>query len=149
MKFKEILSTKTKNEVYLNRYLSFVDNCQRRNDATDLGNIYCEKHHILPKSDFPEYRSDPDNIVLLTGRQHFLSHWMLAKAVAPSDHRKLCQGGKIISPAPYQKQTLVKSAHRNSRIKSVSDSKAKPLSGIPVVDISWWTVMIFDGSQVK
>jgi len=85
MKFKEILSTKTKNEVYLNRYLSFVDNCQRRNDATDLGNIYCEKHHILPKSDFPEYRSDPDNIVLLTGRQHFLSHWMLAKALSTSN----------------------------------------------------------------
>ena len=44
---------------------------------------YYERHHIIPCELFPLKRKDPlanseDNLVYLTGRCHFLAHWLLA-----------------------------------------------------------------------
>ena len=42
--------------------------------------IYYEKHHILPKSIYPEYSKLSDNVwnsVLLTAREHFICHLLL------------------------------------------------------------------------
>ena len=38
---------------------------------------YLEKHHIIPKS--LGGSNDPCNLVLLTAREHYLCHWLLAK----------------------------------------------------------------------
>lgn len=38
---------------------------------------YCERHHILPRS--MGGSNAPDNIAVLTGREHFLAHWLLFK----------------------------------------------------------------------
>jgi len=40
---------------------------------------YVERHHIKPKSLFPELRDDPDNLVILSAREHFVAHLLLAK----------------------------------------------------------------------
>lgn len=40
---------------------------------------YVERHHIKPKSLFPELRNDPDNLVILSAREHFVAHLLLAK----------------------------------------------------------------------
>ncbi|MFV3255094.1 hypothetical protein ACNI5P_28850, partial [Klebsiella pneumoniae] len=43
-----------------------------------------ERHHILPKSIFPEYndaRTYPLNIINLTPREHYIAHWILSKAI--------------------------------------------------------------------
>lgn len=85
MNYKEILINRTANERYLNRYILFIDNCKIKNKMLDTNSIYTEKHHILPKSDFPEYKDVSENIIILTGRQHFLAHWMLAKAISSSN----------------------------------------------------------------
>lgn len=61
------------NPHYLNRYLHFVLNC------TPNLNDYSEKHHILPKSLFPEFKTNPENLIRLTARQHFIAHWILSK----------------------------------------------------------------------
>ncbi len=75
--FEIILPTKPHNVHYLKRYILFIRSCQGQNEG--------EKHHICPKSLdlFPEYKSfikHPWNKVLLTLRQHFVAHFMLAKA---------------------------------------------------------------------
>lgn len=44
--------------------------------------VYYEKHHMLPKSLFPEFKdfkSNGWNMVLLTTREHFVAHRLLAK----------------------------------------------------------------------
>lgn len=41
------------------------------------GYVYYDLHHILPK--FAGGSDDKDNLVLLTAREHFLAHWLLAK----------------------------------------------------------------------
>jgi hypothetical protein len=80
--FKEILSSKSHNPHYLNRYINFIKSCQTLNeDYTG----YTEKHHICPKAKdlFPEYKyfgKHPWNLVVLTPRQHFIAHWILWKA---------------------------------------------------------------------
>lgn len=38
-----------------------------------------EKHHIKPRSLFPELAKDPDNIVKLTYREHYVCHHLLYK----------------------------------------------------------------------
>lgn len=52
-------------------------------------NGYLEKHHIVPKSVFGKsimeedhllHYDDPNNIVELTGREHFIAHWLLHRA---------------------------------------------------------------------
>ena len=40
---------------------------------------YCENHHILPKSIFPEFAKHRENIVRLPITNHFLAHEILAK----------------------------------------------------------------------
>ena len=42
-------------------------------------NGYYERHHILPKSLFPLWVKRKSNIVLLTAREHFFCHQLLAK----------------------------------------------------------------------
>lgn len=64
---------------YTSRYLNFLAYCKKVN--LDYEGIV-EKHHILPVSVFPEYKSFDDhpwNMIQLTPRQHFIAHWMLAK----------------------------------------------------------------------
>ena len=77
-----ILASKPHNPHYLNRYITFVQNCQLRN--VNYGG-YTEKHHICPKADdmFPEYKSFIDypwNKSTLTPRQHVIAHMILYRA---------------------------------------------------------------------
>jgi hypothetical protein len=67
---------------YLKRYIKFIFKCIEYNENNTLD--YTEKHHILPKANnlWPQY-SDFNkfewNKAILTARQHFLAHYMLAK----------------------------------------------------------------------
>lgn len=60
---------------YLNRYIKFIS---ARIDRTALKLGYTESHHILPRS----YGGSNDikNIISLTGREHYIAHWILWKA---------------------------------------------------------------------
>jgi hypothetical protein len=79
-----ILTSIPHNHHYVKRYVSFIEGCQKVNeDYTG----YTEKHHICPKSLFPEYKSfskHPWNKVVLTARQHVIAHWILWKVYPDS-----------------------------------------------------------------
>lgn len=71
------LATRPANDHYLKRYVKFIEAC---NGSTA---DYIENHHICPKAYFPEYEDlkvNPWNRAKLSARQHFIAHWMLAKA---------------------------------------------------------------------
>lgn len=65
---------KAENSLYLNRYENFI---KSRKYRVLEENIYTEKHHILPRS---LGGGEEDNIIILSGREHFLAHLMLWKA---------------------------------------------------------------------
>jgi len=50
------------------------------NASQVIPDSYTEKHHIIPKS--LGGSNEPDNIVLLSARQHFICHWLLTKMVS-------------------------------------------------------------------
>lgn len=68
------------NEHYLKRYVNFVT-------SRSTTESYVERHHICPKSMFPEFsdlRKHKWNCAKLSAREHFIAHWMLAKAFGGS-----------------------------------------------------------------
>lgn len=61
------------NKHYWERYLKFI----KSRKPTDG---YVERHHIYPRSLFPQKTNDADNLISLTAREHFIAHWLLHKA---------------------------------------------------------------------
>lgn len=68
---------------YQKVYDSIIDSA-KRSDRNKGGDEYYESHHIIPSC-----MGGPDNkenLVLLTGREHFICHWLLYKA-NPSNYK--------------------------------------------------------------
>ena len=66
---------------YQKLYTQIVEKAKSE-QRTKGGGTYFEEHHILPRCLYPEYQNlkkFPWNGVLLTAREHFLCHWLLAK----------------------------------------------------------------------
>ena len=78
-----LLSSKPHNVHYLIRYCNFILKVRPTNNLT-------EKHHILPRSIFPEYKNFKKfswNKVLLTERENKIAHKILAKVFIDVDAR--------------------------------------------------------------
>lgn len=77
---KRMLREKSINILYIERYIKFIFSRTRQHTNK------CEKHHILPKSEdfWPEYSKSKWNIIILTQREHFIAHLLLAKGLGGS-----------------------------------------------------------------
>ena len=65
----------------LHRYIKYINSCIQSNQNNPTKE-HTEKHHILPKEMFPEYKSFnkfPWNCAELTIRQHMIAHYILWK----------------------------------------------------------------------
>lgn len=103
---------------YLNRYLKFID--ALKNQSIEG---YIEKHHILPRS--MGGTNAKDNLISLTGRQHYLAHWMLWKAY-----------GGSMTRAFFMMSNVRKNHYRNSKVyekarKQYAKEVSKQLTGKP------------------
>ena len=67
----------TVNSHHLNRYIQFI-NAILAKRPENVKFKYSEKHHILPKS--MGGTNDKENLIYLSYREHYLAHYMLAKA---------------------------------------------------------------------
>lgn len=66
----------------LRRYYNIIDSARSREN---LG--YVEKHHVIPKC--MGGNNDPDNIIALTAREHFICHRLLTKCTTGDIRSKL------------------------------------------------------------
>lgn len=57
------------------QFLKYLDLCQKPYDGVE----YSEKHHILPKSLFPEFKNESWNLIKLKYDDHITAHIYLAK----------------------------------------------------------------------
>ena len=64
---------------YYNWYMMIIEKAQNRS-FSDC-NLYCEKHHILPKSLLKN-----NDTILLTAREHFVCHLLLPKMLKNKQH---------------------------------------------------------------
>ena len=110
-----LLSSKSSNAHYINRYLKFVTSCKAANECLDE-NTYVEVHHICPKAAdlFPEYtdlKQYPENGVSLTFRQHLIAHIMLWKIFGKSQAAALDYMLRVQnSNTGYVQQRIIPSA---------------------------------------
>ena len=65
-------------------YYNLINRAQKRILADDQ---YYERHHILPKS--IGGTNDNNNLVNLTGREHYIAHLLLVKITTGSDNHKM------------------------------------------------------------
>lgn len=72
------------NNKYSRICFNIIDNALRR----DCLEGYFEKHHILPKSFELGGETDPNNIVKLTFREHYIIHKLLTKIIIDKKFRK-------------------------------------------------------------
>lgn len=63
---------------YLKIYIKIIKKAKSEKRSKG-GEIYYEKHHIKPKSLYPEFENCKWNHVLLTAKEHYICHWLLAK----------------------------------------------------------------------
>lgn len=62
---------------YLKIHDQIIARAKSENRVKTKGSVYYERHHIIPKC--LGGSNDKENLVLLTGREHFLVHWLLAE----------------------------------------------------------------------
>lgn len=141
MNIYRILQSKPHNQHYLNRYYKFVSRIQNKN--IEIEGTF-ETHHICPKASdlFPEYSSFknyPWNKLKLTSRQHFIAHWMLAKAyggsqiyafwsMATKQSRKSSKREYRVSSRIYESAKRMQSQNHSNKIKgtkNILNSKLK------------------------
>lgn len=79
---------------YTKWYYSIISNSQSVVRYKYRGQYY-ESHHILPRSLFPEYKSDPSNKVLLTPKEHFICHLLLTKMTSGLSKYKMIYAFKM------------------------------------------------------
>lgn len=65
----------SKSDIWFNRYVKLIEYAKENITESE----YIHKHHILPRSLFPEYINRVDNIIPLTYRLHYLAHYILWK----------------------------------------------------------------------
>lgn len=68
------------NQHYIARYNKFIDALKQQ---TVEG--YYELHHVIPRS--MGGSDDASNLIALTARQHYVAHWMLARALGGAASR--------------------------------------------------------------
>ena len=70
----------------MNKYNKWYTNIteQAKNRVLET---YTERHHIQPRS--LGGSDDPDNLVNLTAREHFVCHWLLVKMTTGREHHKM------------------------------------------------------------
>jgi hypothetical protein len=57
---------------------------KRTNEVLSKNNVYCESHHIIPKS--LGGSNDESNLINLLPREHFIAHLLLTKMVSDKSH---------------------------------------------------------------
>lgn len=81
--------------LWYNRYIKLL----KYAETQDYSNTkHYHKHHILPKSLFPEYEHDQDNLIKLSYRLHYIAHyilWKLTKTYQMSVAFVLMHKGKL------------------------------------------------------
>ena len=62
--------------------------------------VYYENHHIIPKSMAPNLDKDPNNLVLLTAKEHFICHYLLTKFCRGNNKTKMLRAFHLMSFSP-------------------------------------------------
>jgi HNH endonuclease len=112
------------NQHYYARYEKFINSL--RNQVVEG---YSEVHHIVPVS--MGGSNDKDNLIALTARQHFVAHWILAKALSGSAARAFFMMSNFGKYGKVNSNTYEKARKEYSKLVSIQMRSRKPLAFTP------------------
>lgn len=127
---------------YRHIYCKIISYAKSQNRTKDDGNYY-ERHHILPKSLFPNWRLRKSNIVLLTPREHFFVHQLLTKIYPCSEmiyaYFLMSHNGKYrVTSRDYEKSKQLMGIEKKSQIFS-EEHRRKISQSLKGRKITWDT----------
>jgi len=113
-----------KNNKYSKWYWTLVDKAKTRTAISG----YVEKHHIIPHS--MGGKKQKSNLVILTAREHFVAHCLLARCVQNQYKEKMDLAVHMMQVNPSTQQR-----YQNSRLiaiakQGVSESTKRRMTGI-------------------
>jgi len=120
------------NNKYTILYLSII--IKAKNEIRNKKQGYYEKHHIYPKSIWPEYKNDNWNLVLLTAKEHFICHKLLTKMFDNSTYKQkmyYALWGMMNQENKFQnrKYKINSKSYENVRLK-ISELSSKNLKSL-------------------
>ena len=121
------------NNKYTKWYFSIIETAKMRKT---LPRHLVERHHILPKSIFPQYQNFvlyPENGVYLTFREHYICHWLLTKMVNEEHLYKMSNALLRMTKKTnnrYRPKSIIYSNTR-SKIRQSISGKNSPHFGVP------------------
>lgn len=77
--YQSLMNVPGSDHRHVKRYEKFI-----KSRSTKTGVVYVERHHILPRSIFPEFEFEESNIIKLTAKEHYIAHLLLYKALPKS-----------------------------------------------------------------
>ena len=124
---------------YTQWYYSIIDRARSRTLVT-----YKERHHIIPRS--LGGNNDPTNLVDLTGREHFVCHWLLIKMVEGKVREKMIYA--------FRMMTVISSDHANryhtrftSRVFEYYRAEHAKIHSVTMTGKSSWSKGLILGPQ--
>lgn len=114
------------NNKYTRIYYSIISRARSR--VLD-NNVYTEKHHIIPKS--LGGGNSKDNLVALTGREHFICHRLLVKMTTGVDKQKMSHAvwGMLIRGKETDKGRIISRTFELAR-RNAAEAASLLLTGI-------------------
>ena len=113
----------------MNKYNTWYQNITERAKNRHL-NTYTESHHIIPRS--LGGNDNPENIVNLTAREHFVCHWLLVKMTTGKDHHKMLNALRMMraeNPRQQRYETKITARVYESIKKEYAELQSKKLKG--------------------
>jgi len=107
-----------KQNKYTAIYYSIIERSRSRNLED-----YFEKHHVVPQS--LGGSNEPDNIVKLTAREHFICHLLLTKMVTGANKSKMYQAAWMMAASTSKTQKRHKVNNRTYGYLRLEMSKVK------------------------
>ena len=123
LKYEEYLPAQ-KNELHWNRYVKFIES---RGHRIIPSGIKTEIHHIIARCYLKtkEERNDPENLIVLTLREHFIAHLILWKALG----NKMSLAFFMFIHPRGMKKSLTPREYEHLRIEFNENSRKDNLKG--------------------
>jgi hypothetical protein len=108
---------------YQRIYNDIIERAKSRGLNKKLLNGYFENHHIIPKC--MNGTNIKDNLVLLTGREHYLCHWLLWKVNKENQSLFMAYHKMVYQKRTYQERNFKISSKQYEILKTERSNQMK------------------------
>ena len=110
-------------------YKNLYDKIVRKVQARGRPDGYYETHHILPRS--LGGSDDPENLVDVTAREHFILHYLLTKFTDGGDRRSMLHAFMLMAGSNGGQDRYINSRLYDSKKVEFAEAQRQRFTGVP------------------